>query len=141
MAPLNIRFDGSANIQGSNVVRMPKLNQGAPYNFGLRVRLEDESYRVWDDIVEIRWRIKLAPADKADLLVLTKSNGNFTIGEDDTLNFVVLVSDWEGITIPKSANHMEMDAPFSFVVECLDGSGNVTERLAQGSGLIVTSLD
>jgi len=139
MVPLNMRFDSVPNTQGSNIVRMPKLNQGAPYSFGLRVRHEDNSYRNWTDIPEIRWRIKLRPSDKADLMVLTKSAGNFVV-DGNTLNFVVKASDWEGVILPKSPNHMEMDVPFAFVVEFLDADGVVTERFAQGSGLISVSL-
>lgn len=139
MIPLNMRFDSVPNTQGSNIVRMPKLNQGAPYSFGLRVRHEDNSYRNWADIPEIRWRIKLRPSDKADLMVLTKSAGNFVV-DGNTLNFVVKASDWDGVVLPKSPNHMEMDVPFAFVVEFLDADGVVTERFAQGSGLISVSL-
>lgn len=139
MIPLNMRFDSVPNTQGSNIVRMPKLNQGAPYSFGLRIRHEDNSYRDWSGIPEIRWRIKLRPSDKADLMVLTKSAGNFVV-DGNTLNFVVKASDWEGVILPKSPNHMEMDVPFAFVVEFLDADGVVTERFAQGSGLISVSL-
>ena len=146
MIPLNIRFDGAANVQGSNIVRMPKLSQGAPYSFGLRIRLEDESYREWDGVAGIRWRLKLAPADTMDLMILTLANGNFVIEEDDTLKFIVKASDWAQVKLPQSANHMEMDVPFSFVVEFLaapegeETEGVVVERFAQGSGLISVNL-
>jgi len=141
MVPLNMRFDGAPNIQGSNIVRMPKLSQGAPYRFGIRVRLEGGVYRDWDAIVNIRWRIKLRPSDYHDLIVLTKANGNFEIDSGtDTLSFVVKASDWANVVLPQSANHMEMDVPFSFVVEFLDNSSVVTERFAQGSGLISVNL-
>jgi len=146
MVPLNMRFDGQPNVFGSNIVRMPKLFEGAPYAFGFRVRFEDDSYRNFSPIVEMRWRIKLRPADKTDLLVLKKSTGNFRVTDDrslgDRLTFVVHASDWENVReiLPRSPNHMEMDVPFAFVVEFLDTEGVVVERFAQGSGLISTSL-
>jgi len=144
MTPLNIRFDGQPNVQGSNIVRMPKLNQGAPYSFGLRIRLEDQTYRDWDAVVEMRWRIKLRPADKHELFTLLKSEGNFLVDSaTDTLTFVMKASDWVDVTLPQSANHLEMDVPFSFVVEFLDAVGEagvVTERFAQGSGFISVNL-
>jgi hypothetical protein len=110
------------------------------------VRFEDDSYRNFSPIVEMRWRIKLRPADKTDLLVLKKSTGNFRVTDDrslgDRLTFVVHASDWENVReiLPRSPNHMEMDVPFAFVVEFLDAEGVVVERFAQGSGLISTSL-
>ena len=144
MVPLNMRFDGTPNIFGSNIVRMPKLFEGAPYSFGLRIKFEDDSYRNFSTVAGMRWRIKLRPSDTLDLMVLTKANGNFTVTDDmsngDKLTFVVHASDWEGIVLPKSPNHMEMDVPFAFVVEFLDAEGVVVERFAQGSGLISTSL-
>ena len=144
MVPLNMRFDGTPNIFGSNIVRMPKLFEGAPYSFGLRIKFEDDSYRNFSTVVGMRWRIKLRPSDTLDLMVLTMANGNFTVTDDasnsDKLTFVVHAADWEGITLPKSPNHMEMDVPFAFVVEFLDAEGVVVERFAQGSGLISTSL-
>jgi len=142
MTPLNLRFDGVANVQGSNIVRLPKICQGAPYLFGLRVRMEDGvTYRSWTSIPQMRWRIKLRPADKDEIFVLLKSDGNFTITENDTLNFKIKADDWEGVTLPNSANHLEMDVPFSHVVEFLDAYGVVTERFAQGSGLISVDLN
>lgn len=144
MVPLNMRFDGVANILGSHIVRMPKLSQGAPYSFGLRIRFEDNTYRDFSTVAGMRWRIKLRPSDLSDLMVLTLDNGNFTVTTSvytgDTLTFAIAAADWEGITIPHSPNHMELDVPFSFVVEFLDGAGIVTERFAQGSGLISASL-
>lgn len=144
MVPLNMRFDGTPNIFGSNIVRMPKLFEGAPYAFGFRVRFEDDSYRNFSVVENMRWRIKLRPSDKLDLMVLTKANGNFTVTDDasngDLLTFVVKATDWEGIVLPRSPNHMELDVPFAFVVEFLNGDGVVTERFAQGSGLISTNL-
>ena len=144
MVPLNMRFDGQPNVFGSNIVRMPKLFEGAPYSFGLRIRFEDDSYRNFSTVVGIRWRIKLRPADKLDLMVLTKEAGNFRIEDDmsnsDKLTFIVHASDWETVTLPRSPNHMEMDVPFAFVVEFLDAEGVVVERFAQGSGLISTNL-
>jgi hypothetical protein len=143
MTPLNIRFDGAPNVQGANIVRMPKLCQGAPYSYGIRIRLEDESYRDFSTVVGMRWRIKLRPADKAELMTLTLANGNFTVtgDNDDMLTFVIAADDWEDIVLPQSSNHLEMDVPFSFVVEFLDAEGVVTERFAQGSGLISVNLD
>lgn len=144
MVPLNMRFDGQPNVFGSNIVRMPKLFEGAPYSFGLRIRFEDDSYRNFSPVVEMRWRIKLRPADQLDLMVLTKTNGNFSVTNDmsngDKLTFIIHASDWEGVTLPRSPNHMEMDVPFAFVVEFLDAEGVVVERFAQGSGLISTNL-
>lgn len=144
MVPLNIRFDGAANVQGSNILRMPKLSQGAPYSFGFRIRFEDDSYRDFSTVVGARWRIKLRPSDMSDLMVLTLANGNFavstTVSANDTLSFVLAASDWDDVVIPRSVNHMELDVPFSFVVEFLDEAGAVTERFAQGSGLISVSL-
>ncbi len=144
MVPLNMRFDGTPNIFGSNIVRMPKLFEGAPYSFGLRIKFEDDSYRNFSTVAGMRWRIKLRPSDTLDLMVLTKANGHFSVTDDmsnsDKLTFIVHASDWEGIVLPKSPNHMEMDVPFAFVVEFLDAEGVVVERFAQGSGLISTSL-
>lgn len=144
MVPLNIRFDGAANVQGSNIVRMPKLCQGAPYSFGLRVRNEDLSYRDFSTVSGMRFRAKLRPSDSVDLMVLTLAAGNFTVTQEefvgDTLTFVVKVTDWANVVLPKSQNHMEMDVPFAFVIEFLDGGGAVIERFAQGSGLISVSL-
>jgi hypothetical protein len=144
MVPLNMRFDGEPNIFGSNIVRMPKLFEGAPYSYGFRVRFEDDSYRNFSVVENMRWRIKLRPSDKLDLMVLTKANGNFTVTNDasngDLLTFKVHASDWEGIVLPRSPNHMEMDDPFAFIVEFLNEDGVVTERFAQGSGLISTNL-
>lgn len=147
MVPLDIRFDGAANILGSHIVRMPKLSQGAPYAFGFKIRYEDNTYRNFEPVetpLYARWRIKLRPSDLSDLMVLTKANGNFIVSTDlftnDTLTFVVKATDWTDITIPRSANHMDMDVPFSFVVEFMTAGGVVTERFAQGSGLISVSL-
>jgi len=144
MVPINMRFDSVANVLNSNIVRMPKLNEGAPYNFGFRIRFEDNTYRDFSLDVEMRWRIKLRPSDSEDLMVLLKSEGNFVVSTEtianDTLNFVVKATDWDGIVLPRSPNHMEMDVPFSFVVECLDAGGVVVERFAQGSGLISVDL-
>jgi hypothetical protein len=144
MVPLNIRFDGAPNVEGSNIVRMPKLCQGAPYSFGLRVRNEDLSYRDFSVPTNIRMRIKLRPADTQDLMVLTKAAGNFTVTTDtspnDTLKLVLAAADWANVALPKSTNHMEMDVPFAFTIEFLDVGGVVTERFAQGSGLISVSL-
>lgn len=143
--PINIRFDGAANVQGSNIVRMPRLNQGAPYHFGFRIRFEDDTYRDFSTVVEARWRIKLRPSDMTDLMVLRKSEGNFVITTEvvanDTINFVLDAADWDGIQIPRSVHHMELDVPFSTVIEFLDAEGVVVERFAQGSGLISVSLD
>ena len=144
--PVTVRFDGAANVQGSNTVRMPKLNQGAPYYYGFRIRFETDpvTYRDFSTVLGIRWRIKLRPSDMSDLMVLTLENGNFEVTEcivpNDTLNFVLTAADWETIQIPRSANHMEMDVPFAHVVEFLDAEGVVVERFAQGSGLISVSL-
>ena len=144
MVPINMRFDSVANVLNSNIVRMPKLNQGAPYNFGFRIRFEDDTYRDFSEDVEMRWRIKLRPSDSEDLMVLYKSYGNFVVStevlDNDTLNFVIKATDWEGIVLPRSPNHMEMEVPFAFVVECLDAGGVVVERFAQGSGLISVDL-
>jgi hypothetical protein len=107
----------------------------------LRVRNEELVYREWT-APNIRWRIKLRPSDKHELMVLEKANGNFTVDDlTDTLTFVVKASDWDEVVLQNSANHMELDVPFSFVVEFLDAEGAVTERFAQGSGLISVSLD
>lgn len=147
MVPINMRFDSVPNVLESNIVRMPKLNQGAPYRFGFRIRYEDNTYRDFSLDVEMRWRIKLRPTDSEDLMVLYKSNGNFEVDtdviENDTLYFVIDASDWDGIVLPKSPNHMELDVPFCFIVEVLDATGPdgvVTERFAQGSGYIATSM-
>lgn len=144
MVPLNMRFDGAPNVQGSNIVRMPKLNQGAPYSFGLRIRNEDLSYRDFSSVPGMRFRAKLRPSDSVDLMVLTLAAGNFVVSTEttlgDTLTFVVKTTDWANVTLPKSANHMEMDVPFAFVIEFLALGGEVTERFAQGSGLISVSL-
>lgn len=144
MVPLNIRFDGTPNVFGSSIPKMPKLYEGAPYSFGFRIKFEDDSYRNFSTVEEIRWRIKLRPSDTQDLMVLTKTNGNFTVTNDesigDRLTFVVHASDWDNVVLPKSPNHMEMDVPFAFVVEFLNAEGVVVERFAQGSGLISTSL-
>lgn len=144
MVPLPIRFDGVQNIFGSHIVHMPKLSQGAPYSFGFRIRFEDDSYRNFDTVVGMRWRIKLRPSDIDDLMVLTKANGNFTVTTEvfpgDTLRFVVKADDWVNVNLPRSPNHMDMDVPFSHVVEFLDAEGEVTERFAQGSGLISVSM-
>jgi hypothetical protein len=144
MVPLNMRFDGQPNVFGSSIVRMPKLFEGAPYSFGFRIKFEDDSYRNFSVVENMRWRIKLRPSDKLDLMVLTKANGNFTVTDDvsnsDLLTFVVHASDWEGIVLPRSPNHMELDVPFAFVVEFQNADGVVTERFAQGSGLISTNL-
>jgi len=144
MVPLNMRFDGAPNVQGSNIVRMPKLCEGAPYSFGLRVRNEDLTYRDFSTVAGMRMRIKLHPSDTQDLMVLTLANGNFTVTQEttqgDTLTFVVNASDWTNIVLPRSVNHMEMDVPFAFVIEFLDAQGVVTERFAQGSGLISVDL-
>lgn len=139
MVPIILHFDGKDNLDGASIVRFPKLNYGAPYKFGLRVRLEDESYREWD-ADNIRWRIKLRPADKAELLVLEKEFGNFTV-EGDTLNFIVKASDWDNIKVPHSANVLEMDVPFAYVVEFLNGGGEITERFCHGSGFITVNMD
>jgi len=139
MLPIQLVFDSKDNVDGASIVRFPKLNHGAPYRFGLRVRLEDESYRVWDQ-PNIRWRIKLRPIDKAELMVLEKTDGNFEVN-GDTLEFVIKAEDWEEVSIPNSANVLEMDVPFAHVVEFLDGSDVVTERFAQGSGFITVALD
>lgn len=145
MVPLIIRFDGVPNTFGSHTVHMPKLYQGAPYRFGFKIRFEDDSYRNFETVVGMRWRIKLRPSDQADLMVLTKANGNFVVETDlfpgDTLNFVIAAADWTNVNLPRSPNHMDMDVPFSFVLEFLDAGGVVTERFAQGSGLISVSLD
>ena len=145
MFPIKLIFDGARNVNGTDTVHFPKLSQGAPYAFGFRLRTstDPDVYREWDAIPEIRWRIKLAPADKHELMVLTKSAGNFTIDSvSDTLTFVVKASDWTDIVLPQSQNFLEMDVPFAFVVEFLDGvDGNVTERFAQGSGFITVNLD
>lgn len=142
MTPLKLNFDGKANVDGADVVRFPRLSQGAPYSFGLRVRLEDDSYRVWD-APNIRWRIKLRPGDKHELMVLEKANGNFTVDEaSDTLTFIVKTTDWENVELGQpSMNVLEMDVPFAHVVEFLDGAGVVTERFAQGYGLITVDLN
>lgn len=145
MVPLNIRFDGVPNVLGSNIVRMPKLYEGAPYSFGFRIRFEDDTYRNFEPVVDMRWRIKLRPSDISDLLVLTKSNGNFSVTSSpnwtgDILKFIVKASDWATVTLPRSTNHMELDVPFSHVVEFLDAEGVVVERFAQGHGLISTNL-
>lgn len=144
-APIKIVFDSANNVNGSDVVRFPKLNQGAPYSFGFRLRTDEGPpavYRDWDSIAGIQWRIKLAPADKHELMVLTKAAGNFVIDSaSDTLTFVVKASDWDGVELPQSENFLEMDVPFAFVVEFLDGGGAVVERFAQGSGFITVSLD
>lgn len=139
MVPLQIRFDGQPNENGAAILRFPKLNQGAPYLFGLRVRYENNTYRPWD-MPNIRWRIKLRPGDKHELMILTKADGNFVVN-GDTLQFVINESDWEGVVIPVSTNHLELDYPFAHVVEFLDEEGKVTERFAQGSGFITTNLD
>jgi hypothetical protein len=144
--PVNVRFDGAANVQGSNIVRMPKLNQGAPYFYGFRIRFETDplTYRDFSTVVNARWRLKLRPSDISDLAVWTMADGNFEVTECivpyDTLNFVLEAEDWEGIQIPRSANHLEMDVPFAHVVEFLDAEGVVVERFCQGSGLISVSL-
>lgn len=138
-SPLIIRFDGQDNVNGADVLRFPKLNQGAPYAFGLRVRYEDTTYRAWT-MSNVRWRIKLRPGDKHEVLDLSMANGNFTV-VGDTLNFIVKTSDWVNVNLPKSTNHLEMDVPFAHVVEFLDSAGVVTERFAQGSGFITTDLN
>ena len=147
MVPINMRFDSVANILNSNIVRMPKLNEGAPYSFGFRIRFEDDTYRDFSEDVEMRWRIKLRPTDSEDLMVLYKSAGNFVVSteeiDNDTLNFVIKASDWDTVVLPRSPNHMEMEVPFAFVVEVLDQvgvEGVVVERFAQGSGFISIDL-
>jgi hypothetical protein len=144
MVPLNMRFDGAANVQGSNIVRMPKLCEGAPYSFGLRVRNEDLTYRNFSTVPGMRMRIKLHPSDLQDLMVLTLANANFVVSTEtstgDTLTFVVKVTDWANVSLPRSVNHMELDVPFAFVIEFLDAQGVVTERFAQGSGFISADL-
>jgi hypothetical protein len=139
MVPLQIRFDGQPNENGAAILRFPKLNEGAPYSFGLRVRFENETYRQWD-APNIRWRIKLRPGDRHELMTLTKANGNFTV-EGDRLNFIIKAADWQGVKIPKSTNHLEMDYPFAHVVEFLNTQGEVIERFAQGSGFITSDLE
>lgn len=139
MVPLQIRFDGQPNENGAAILRFPKLNLGAPYQFSLRVRFEDNTYRQWT-MEGVRWRIKLRPGDKHELMILTMANGNFVV-TGDTLEFRIAVGDWTNVVIPQSTNHLELDYPFAHVIEFLDSSGNVTERFAQGSGLITTNLD
>lgn len=144
MIPLTIRFDGAPNVQGSNIVRTPKLSEGAPYSFGLRIRNQDLTYRDFSTVVGMRMRIKLRPSDTQDLMVLTKADGNFTVTTEtdpgDTLTLVINAADWDNVVLPRSANHMELDVPFAFVIEFLDAGGVVTERFAHGSGLISVSL-
>lgn len=144
MVPLTIRFDGAPNVQGSNIVHMPKLNEGAPYSFGLRIRNEDLSYRDFTATAGMRMRIKLRPSDTQDLMVLTLANGNFVVSTEtdpgDTISLVISAADWTNVTIPRSQNHMELDVPFAFVIEFLDAGGLVIERFAQGSGLISVDL-
>jgi hypothetical protein len=144
MVPINMRFDGAANVEGSNIVRLPKLNEGAPYSFSLRIRNEDLSYRDFSSVSGMRMRIKLRPSDTQDLMVLTLAAGNFVVSTEDTLGdtltIVITVADWTNIVLPRSTNHMEMDVPFAFVWEFLTLGGAVNERFAQGSGLISVSL-
>lgn len=144
MLSLNMRFDGAPNVQGSNIVRMPKLYQGAPYSFGFRIRNDDLTFRDFTSVEGIRMRMKLHPADRVDLMVLTKANGNFTVTTEtstgDTISIVVAADDWNNVILPHSVNHMEMDVPFAFVIEFLDAEDKVVERFAQGSGLISVSL-
>jgi hypothetical protein len=139
MIPLTIRFDSADNVSGANVVRLPKLCQGAPYDFALRVRKEDMSYRDWAEVEGARWRIKLSPADRAQLMELTMANGNLVV-DGDELHFVVKATDWAEVELPQSPNHMELDVPFSFTIEFLDDAGVVIERFAQGTGLITVDL-
>lgn len=144
MIPLNIRFDSAPNVQGSNVVHVPKLNQGAPYLFSLRIRNEDGSYRDFGSVPEVRMRIKLRPSDTQDLMVLTKTTGNFIFSTEtsanDTFTWAINTLDWATVTLPRSSNYMETDVPFTFVIEFLDIGGVVTERFAQGSGFISVNL-
>lgn len=144
MVPLTIRFDGSPNIQGSNIVRLPKLNQGAPYETSLRIRKEDLTYRNFSTVEGMRMRVKLRPADKTEVLTLTKAAGNFTVttktSPGDTLSIVMKAADWTPVALSRSPNHMEMDVPFAHVIEFLDAQGAVIERFAQGSGLISIDL-
>jgi hypothetical protein len=139
MQPIILHFDGRDNVDGSSIVRFPKLNYGAPYKFGLRVRMEDESYREWT-AENIRWKIKLRPADKAELLVLEKYFGNFEV-HGDTLEFVIKADDWIDVQVPQSANVLEMDVPFAYVVEFLDIGGAIIERFCHGSGFITVNMD
>lgn len=138
MVPVILRFDAVRNTQGDSVAHFPKLCQGAPFAFGLKIRRADLSYRVWD-ADEIVWRIKLRPSDKHELMTLSKTNGNFVV-DGDVLNFIILAEDWEGVTLPNSSNHREQDVPFSFVVDFLDTEGRVIERFCQGSGFILVDL-
>lgn len=144
MVPLTIRFDGAPNVQGSNIVRLPKLAQGAPFAFSMKIRLEDTTYRDFSTVVGMRLRAKLRPADTTVLMTLTKAAGNFVVSTEsstgDTLTIVVKESDWANIRLPLSSNHMELDVPFAHVIEFLDAEGKVVERFAQGSGLISVSL-
>ena len=139
MVPLQIIFYGQQIEIGAAILRFPNLKLGAPYQFSLSVRFEDETYRQWT-MQGVRWRIKLRPGDKHELMVLTMANGNFVV-TGDTLEFRIAVSDWANVVIPQSTNHLELDYPFAHVIEFLDSDSNVTERFAQGSGLITTNLD
>lgn len=138
MEPIEIRFDGEPNVEGSPVAHFSMIYQGVPNTFQLRLRDENGDYQDWTQYDEIHMRPRWTQGKSTGVFDLKLSTGDFAVSVD-TLTILVPAEKTAGIagfTYP--AAPIIGAVPFVYDIKCYS-AGNPVLRIAQGTGLI--SLD
>lgn len=136
--PLNFDWQHDAAFLPKGIVHLPKIYMGAPYSQTIRVKnIDDDEYRDFSGFDEIRMQVRTAP-DKAALLTLTKTGGNF-VGDADSLTIQFPAAATESITGRFSLSPSLPEMRAFYDIEFIVG-GVVVERFAQGACVIVSNM-
>lgn len=139
MDPIEIRFDGEPNVNGSSVVHFPPILQGVPNQYSLKLKDSNGVYFDWTQYTEILMRPRWTQGKATGVFTLTKTDGDF-ITTADTLTILVKpekTAGMVGFTYPSST--IVGAALFVFDIKAYTGMDVPAFRVAQGTGLI--SLD
>jgi len=138
MEPIELLFDGLANVEGSTVAHLPVVYQGVPNSYSLKIQDENGNFVNWNQYTEILMRPRWTQGKASGVFTLKKTDGDF-ITTTDTLTIVIGAAKTEvleGVTYP--AAPIVGSVPFVYDIKGYI-SGQPVVRIAQGTGLI--SLD
>lgn len=135
MTPININFDGAT--RADNVVHLPKIYQGAPYNKTIAIQSADATYTrdfsSYSIVMQARW------TQTSDVLFELNTTAGTIVGtaQGVVINFPATLTD--AITVSSADSRIINESRFVYDIE-LYQAGVVVERFAQGIGYIVANI-
>ncbi len=136
--PITINFDfPSPGDHHENIVRLPKIYQGSPYDQTIRIRNEDDTYRDFATYDDIRIQF-VSRHSTTPLLTLSKIGGTINTS-DESLRFIFPGALTSNIKVP-IVNHNAINEMRLLHTIILYEGGLEVERFAQGYALLVESV-